>query len=109
MLSDHGGKAYSEYTGYPSALQELKTVVFESVITCPHCSTAKSETMRTPAGFFMNALAVVRSCGRKRVIAACSAPTALCPVRRWRELARTTGVGISPERSVPRQDAASLG
>src|SRR5260370_13350151 len=38
----------------------------------------------TPAGSFMNALAAERGYGRRRAIAACSAPTARCPVRRCR-------------------------
>ena len=37
---------------------------------------------RTHASFSMNAPAAARSCGQSRVIAACSVPTARCPVRR---------------------------
>src|SRR5262245_12284694 len=94
MLSDHGGKAYSEHTGYPSALQELKMVVFESVITCPHCATARSETMPADACRFFYECTVCGARLRPKegdCCVFCSYGSVSCPPVQ-RERARTTGV-----------------
>jgi hypothetical protein len=59
-------------------------MLLESVIPCP---TAPSQNRRprrtTHANFFMCAPAAEQSCGRRKVIAACSAPVARSPVPRF--------------------------
>ena len=51
-----------------------------------------------PAAFSMNAPAAARRCGRKRGIAACSAPTARCPVHRSKPSFR---IEFAPLPAVP--------
>jgi hypothetical protein len=64
-------------------------MILESFITCPHCGTAKSETMPTaPVSFSTPAPAAARRCGRNRVIVACSVPMARFHARRFRPSVR---------------------
>jgi hypothetical protein len=67
-----------------------KYMILESVVTCPHCTTAKPEPCRPmPAAFFTNASAVARCFGRSKVIVACFVPTARYRVRRFRQSVRS--------------------
>jgi hypothetical protein len=67
-------------------------MILESLITCPHCGTAKTESMPTDACQFSYECS---GCGARlrpnRAIAVCSVPLAGCPVRRFRPSAPVRG------------------
>jgi hypothetical protein len=56
----------------------------------------------TPASSSTHASVVARRCGRSRVIAACSVPTARCHARRFRRIVRARPVRLHAVRGNPR-------